>query len=236
MAVTYDTVASSDQESSPSSPITFSISLGSLTNGAVAVCIGNRTPGGGSLITISAVTVNGVSASLVSGTTSTGNPNCAAYIYAVALGTISGSKTVSVSWSAGSPDGVSVVAISASGVDQTTPIIHGANSQPGFGAAASLAITSATTNLAFDFIENRVNAINTPTQTIIAGTDGVTFYGSSNATTQASSVTFGWGASGWQTQTGADFLAAGAATSKLFRQSLINGLGAGGPFFNNPLD
>ncbi len=205
MAVAYDTFANS----SGASPLTFNITLGSLTNAAVAVAVGLQQNVN---VVITSVTVDGVAASLLSGTTANGT-GCDAYIYGVALGTASGSKSVVVTYT-GSALAVNALAISAGGVDQTTPLNNGTkNDTAGFNDPLSMAVTSATSDLAFDFVQNRASGMSVVvSQTVVYGNDGVSLYASTRATTPAASVSFDWGGTGWEVQSGGNFTAPAAAS------------------------
>ncbi len=196
----------------PASPCTYSITLGSISNAVVMVGIGANSAD----ITGAAVTVDGVSAALVSGTkqTTAGGATHTSQIWCVALGTTSGSKTVSISWSGGSPIIVSSAAMSASGGDQVTPCNNGTSEAPAFNDPLSLPVTSSATGLAMDFVVNGSTGPATPNQTNIV-TDATWGYGASYATTPAATVTFTWaGSNGWQVHSGANIAAAAAGATR----------------------
>ncbi len=203
---------------SPTSPCTYSVTLGSISNAVVMVGVGAS----GDTLTGVAVTVGGTSASLVSGTSQDGGGgNIHSQIWCVPLGTASGSKTVSISWSGGAPSVVSSFAMSASGGNQSTPCNNGANEAPGFNVALSLPVTSSATGLAADFVVNSGSGPATPNQTNIV-TDATWGYGASYATTPASTVTFTWaGSNGWQVHSGANIQVASGGGGSTPRGGLL---------------
>jgi hypothetical protein len=130
-----------------------------------------------------------------------------AHIYAAATGSATGNQSVVISWTGTTR--CWAIAVSASGVDQTTPLINGTSENLGNGATPSLAITSSTSDLSVDVVGTYDVAPSSPTQTsIYAGSQsGDIGLGASRATTPAASVTHAWAAHGWQSHAGADFLA-----------------------------
>lgn len=195
-SVVFDSTASTGASSSP---VTFSIAIGSGSNRAIMIGCSYST----TALTGIAVTVGGVTANLVTGTTSSGQAYMTT-IHALA-NPASGSQTVSVSWSGTSTTYCG--AVSASGVDQITPAQNGTFAAGGPIGPSSVAITSATNNLTFSVMAAESGATPTaPTQTSrwAAAQSFTTGSGGSTAA-GASSVTHQWATgSGWLAS-GADF-------------------------------
>ena len=192
-SVLYDTVATVGSSSVDVESLSTSITLAG-DNGAVAVSLVFRdaVPGG---LTVS---VGGQSASAVSGATSNESDLVSVIIYGVAMGSASGSQTVSASWTGARYCGLAAVAFTR--VDQTTPFQNGAGASYAYGVtAASLAITSAVNNMTLDVVTNRSNdAITGNTQTerynFNASSAGLTMAGSTAA--GSPSNTHAWTISG----------------------------------------
>lgn len=144
MALAVDATSTKNTGAVNASPVTWTHTISSNTNGAVFVCFGwNGTA------TISAVTYNGSNMTQV-GTTSTqgsGSTTLSAAIY-VLVAQPTGAKTVSVSFSTT----VSFWgwAISFTGVDQSTPAE--ANNKSSGTSAASPITTSVTTTTDSDYV------------------------------------------------------------------------------------
>ena len=138
--VTYDNTASGGANSSP---LSFNITIGSGSNRAVAVGCSFS-----SSVTGITVTVGGSSATLVSGTQSSGESYIST-IHVLAAPS-SGSQSVSVSWTGTSSTYCG--AVSASGVDQATPMNNGTFEHNGSGPTASVTITTTTGDLTFSVV------------------------------------------------------------------------------------
>lgn len=205
-SVTYDTNA--HNAGIGASPATVSITVGSLTEGAVAVAVFASIPVG---FSVTSVTVGGSTATLISNSTATAF-QCFSAIYGIAVGTTSGAKSVVITYS-GSAFSVSWAAISASGVDQTTPFNNGANEGQDSGGALSLAVTSASSDLCFDFVQGNNSQPAGNTQTLVYA-ENTAATGSSRVTTPAASVTFAWTGNNAQSHSAANFKASGGSTYK----------------------
>ena len=123
------------------SPVTCSLpATGSNMAAGVGVSFGNNVlpPG-------LAITVNAVSATAV--TSASGGTYPTVGLYCAALGTISGSVTVSVSWTGGSSQYIAGGAVSASGVNQSTPCNNG--QYVSGGTPESIVMTSNSGDLTF---------------------------------------------------------------------------------------
>lgn len=166
MAVLFDTFQNA--ANSTSSPKTWTITIGSITNGCVAVHLGftNNTA------TASAVSVGGIAGTLVPGTDTGSSASIRTQTWSVPTGSLTGAQTVSVTWSAiGSLGGV---AVSASGVNQTTPMNNGTlyaanNDADGNG---SVNVTSNSGDLTTSVTLMGGATIPTTNQTSIAGWSG----------------------------------------------------------------
>lgn len=218
-AVTFDTSATSGPAAG-TGPFTFNITIGSgLTNVAVAVLVTYAGTGAGT----TTVTVDGTAAPLVTGTDIAVTVRSG--IYCAPLGTRTGSRQVSVTLT--SSDTIAIAAVSASGVDQATPCIHGTGHDFNSGPTDILTITSAVGNLSFDVATNNTGSstdFSSPTQTTGAPPSGfyaefisqfTTNSAGSRATTPAASVDHTWTktATNFGTHSGADFLAAASGAA-----------------------
>lgn len=193
MAATYDAAGYGENTSSGTSIPNFTISLTG-SDGAVAVILlfSNNAVSG------VAVTIGGVSASLITGTDTGTATDYRTMIYGLATGSTSGSQTVSVSWTGSSWAGASAMA--ATSVDQTTPFDNGTTNTGGTGPTASITVTSATDDLTFaGFAAESGSQPTAPTQTQVHA-DRVQFQigvGTSRAA-GAATVSHQWNTgSGW---------------------------------------
>lgn len=150
----------------------------------------------------------------------------------------SGNKTLSCSWTTSSR--VSLYGISWTGVDQTSVAVAFPhyNTATATSATASVTITSATGNAVLAAFVAQSAAFSSPTQTELfndqvqlnfnAGAQRAA--GAANVALQYSLASDIWAAAG------VDILAASAGGgTKLRRNASLDGLGASGPFFSNPL-
>ena len=207
MAVAFDAEAHGSTAAGGTSIPDFTLTIGAgVTDGAVCVCIAfaQTTPTG---VT---VTIGGSAASAIANTD--GNNVSRSLMFGLATGSSTGAKTISVSWT--ETANAAAVAISASGVDQTTPFNNGAFSGLGFGVQPSITITSATGDLTIDVNSNGSgNAPTTPNQTQRAAFASDDFQIGCGVSTAAgaATVTHTWAAGGWVAQSGANFKAAAGA-------------------------
>jgi len=205
MSVAFDSDAVGNTASGTS--VTFNLVIGGgVTNGAVLVMIGFNTTEGTSV----SVTVGGSSATEVSGAYSSVG-FVFSRMFAIATGSSTGTKSVVASWTG--TTAASVIAMSASGVDQTTPANNG-KEQVGmwFGDAPSFAITSASSDLSVDCVLAYTGGASGNTQTILTAAAELF---ASRATTPASSVTHSWTANAWQSHSGCNLVAAAASGGSL---------------------
>jgi|SRR6267378_5286748 len=208
-AATYDSFIGSCATSSGTSIGSCSLTVGSgVTNGAVQVGIlFDVSVGSPSGISI---TVGGNAATLLSGSGQTGG-FANSYIYCIATGSTTGATAIAASWTGTS--GARMIAVSASGVDQTTPCNNGTAENPGFGGIYSLVITSAVGDLSIDFagaLGIGAPVVNPNQTSITQDANGFTSLSSSRATTPAATVTHTWDAlGGFETHSGGNFKANG---------------------------
>ncbi len=153
-AVDFDAVAHGAVSPSDTSIADFTLTIGSISNGAVVVIftwdVGAAPPTG---ITI---TVGGNTPTLIPGTVSNEADFVGTEMHGIATGSDTGAQTISVSWT--NAVSATATALSFSGVDQSTPFQNGTQAGYGFSAtSASLAITSATDNMTLDGLANRTS-------------------------------------------------------------------------------
>jgi hypothetical protein len=164
MAALFDSKAISHAAggSIPSFDITIA-NAGSVGNIAVGVCAFLAQ---GTIDAISSVTVGGVTAALVTGTTSTTGSGVQSQWYVAALGNVSGAQAIVVTIAPGS-FASGAVAIAATGVDQATSANNGTETHTPFSSGtSSLPITSVSGDLTVDCcLDSSLNAISAPNQT-----------------------------------------------------------------------
>src|SRR2546425_4326733 len=202
-AVVYDNTA---QLTCSTSPCNVTITVGSGSNRAIMVGLGWDTINSGE--TVSGAGATGWAA--VANTDANAGSNRRTVIWA-AKNPASGSQTVTVTWSGSNIAVVGVV--TASGVDQTTPVINGISQQVS-SSNPSLTITSAVGDMTMDTLgTSSAPTLSAPTETqrwnVTAGSSHP--YGGSTGN-GAATVTHAWTLSGSATvnQSGADFKAAAA--------------------------
>lgn len=213
--VAIDTKTSTVQNANSASPLSFSYTMGSVANGALAVPI---MVGGSSLPAGLAVTYNGVALTAISGTSTgtNGGCTCAGVIYGM-VGPPSGAHTLSISWTTGTVEVHATVA-SFSGVNQTnvaTAFPHGTFVVNNTATASPItaAVTSASGNIVVAAGSDQTSAWGAISGTLIASDDttGPQLTYASNYTAGAATVspTFAFtGPSVWMFL-GTDVLAAG---------------------------
>lgn len=164
------------------------------------------------------------------------NSSCA--LYALVAPTF-GNKQLSITWTGTSEATLSC--LSFKGVDQTSVSVacpHG-NGANGNSNSAAVTITSASGNMVTGvFITIASGIINsTNNNNVFIDNSGTSSDAAGNYASGAASVALSAAisASGVWNAAGCDILAAGAATSPLRRNASLDGLGASGPFFSNPL-
>jgi hypothetical protein len=159
-AVVADSHVSSTVDTATSIP-NFNVNVVTATNVGCAVIFFPQTTS----VTGITITVGGVSAAAVTGTTSTYSTGIMSIMYGVALGNVSGNQAVAISWTGSSRAGAAVVC--ANGVDQTTPLINGteAHNNVSIGTATT-AVTNASGNLAVTgTVDTSANNLSAPTAT-----------------------------------------------------------------------
>jgi hypothetical protein len=207
--VAFDNVTTGSNSTATTSIPSFNLTIGSITNGAVSVGISFDV----NTVSAVSVTIGGVSASLISGTDSgTTQSTCRSMIFGLATGSTTGSQAIVITWT-GAADAVAG-AVSAGGVNQSTPFQHGTFSDGqdngSGGGDPSLTITSATGDMTLDNVADGAGAVPTaPTQTSRYATrDGGFQVGIGGSTAAgAATVTHAWtvGSFATWTQSGADF-------------------------------
>lgn len=162
-------------------------------------------------------------------------------IYALRAPT-AGNKQLSLTWTSGASL-VYLACASFQGVDQTSIAVACPNGRGGTGSSASAstgAITSAAADMVVGaFITNVAGNINSVSGTsVFIDNTGSTNDGAASRNAGAATVTLTatLSASGAWSAAGCDLLAAAAVGgSPLRRNASLDGLGASGPFFSNPL-
>jgi hypothetical protein len=177
--VVFDASASTQVFTTTSLSYTHTIG-GGVTNGAVAVELIF-----GAAVTGVTVTVNGSSATLISGTTGAdSNSSFHCMAYGIATGSTTGAVTIAAAWTTSAT--ANAISSSFSVVNQTTPFQNGnVNGSGGFGANNTITITSATGDMTVDGADDTSGAPTSPTKTLIT-TVGV--LGASRAAGAASNV------------------------------------------------
>jgi hypothetical protein len=162
----------------------------------------------------------------------------------------SGSTTSYANWGS-AQDEVLLISVSTKDTDQTTPNGTIATATANTSLAPSVNATTVAGDLVLDFAFLGNNVGDAPLLTATAGQNPLqeiegtdTTYeamGSSYKTASGTSTTMSWSATGsgaqssWSTMAFAVKAAGGGGGSPLRFNSQLNGLGASGPFFNNPL-
>lgn len=218
MAVAFDATAFADINTGQgvTDSLSYSITIGGGTNRAIAIsahCAAGVT-------TVSSITVGGVAATLVAGTSGDSSAADAhGEIWALA-NPATGAQTVLVTFSNGTSTFVASGAVSVSGADQSTPCNNGTVASGG-GGAASLPITSNAGDLTVDsvFCGNGATTISAPTQTQ-RWLDNATsnHFGGSTGPGTAGPITHAWTLTGYSTHdviTGVNFKQASGASSVL---------------------
>ncbi len=197
------------------STISYSLTIGSGTNRAVAVAVSMVAS-----TSITGVTLGGNALSLVAGTSTTGVTQITA-IYCGAT-SLTGAQTIVVSFSDAGNSQSGSSAVSASGVDQTTPC-NGGTSASGSGGVVSLAIASNSGDLTFEGTASTYGQLSAPTQTqqYLGPQTGGDNIGLSTGPGTAGPITHQWSVSsysGHAVMTGANFKqASGAAAPVRYR-------------------
>jgi hypothetical protein len=143
MAVTFDAVGSVGVGAVQSA--SFTMTIGAAANRAAIVTFGHREAGQ----TNYTVSVGTDSMPAIAGTAVNGVILRSAMFGGIL--TVTGSQTVSGSWTAGGGDAVATMAcISVSGANQTTPINGGVNAHAESGTSWSLSVTSTNGDLTLD--------------------------------------------------------------------------------------
>lgn len=155
MAVAFDAVASAS--AAFVSSVAFSLVVGSGANRAAMVGIKFEIATGTS---VSSVTIGSDSLSLIAGTRGV-HGNCNVELWGGIL-TVTGTQTVTVTFSNASSATIVCGAVSVTGADQTTPVNNGTVDITG---ATSIAITSNANDLTLDTIGSSFADISAPTQT-----------------------------------------------------------------------
>lgn len=102
------------------SPLNFNITLGTGSNGAIAIHIGLTV----NTQTITSVTVDGQAAAPVTNADTTTTTANRTLLYAIATGTMTGTKQISITWQATSGF-IGATALSVFNANQTTPMNNG---------------------------------------------------------------------------------------------------------------
>lgn len=144
-----------------------------------------------------------------------------------------GTLTLKAAWTTASD--ANLTAIAFSGADQSTGIQSADNvTNNSGGANTSLTITSSSDGATVAFISDN-QTITTNLGTQIVAYQGGPHCGGSYLLGGSSNVHSWTVSSGSDAAQGVHVLGAGGATNSLFRSNPLTGLGAGGPFFSDPL-
>lgn len=217
MGVAFDNVATGSNSSATTSIPSFNLVIGAIVNGAVVVAISFAQ----NTVSAVAVTIGGVSATLISGTDTGTTATSRSMMFGLATGSTTGSQAIVISWT-GAANAIAG-AVSAGGVNQATPFIngtaaHGQDNGSG-GGDPSITITSAANDMTMDNVADDAGAAPTaPTQTSrYSGRDGAFQIGNGGSTAPgAATVTHAWTVTAFAiwAQSGVDFSA--ASTSVVF--------------------
>lgn len=243
MAAAYDTKVNGVQTFSASSPSTVSNTLttGAISNGVLVVCIGFNNVFSTAISSVKNGATSLTAITGASGTSAAGNWALAWYYLKVAGST---AYTIDVELTNSAIQQAWVALASFSGIDQTTVYANGTSGN-GTSATPSLAITNASGDIAVGgvYLSNDSGApsVTTGTATFTTDRDGLIFGGAgAGLYSTSTNPTVQWGGG----SNGNDYVAAGfslkaasagGGSPSMLRPSMLNGLGAGGPFFNNPL-
>lgn len=159
-AVAYDSVGTGTTGSG--SIPSFNVNVVTATKVA---CIVGITLQDFTVATVTSVTIGGVSASAIAGTTSTYSTGSVTVLWGAAIGDVNGNQAVIVTLS--NSFAASAKALCATGVNQSSPFSNGTEEHSIFSiGTAALVITSAANDMSADFIDDASgNAVSAPTQT-----------------------------------------------------------------------